>query len=188
MPKSARPLWYKILGHTNVTITACTAAFILYTRSAAAVYFGVGALGTTVLAKAVKRLLRIPRPPQEGRKKTSYGMPSTHSATAAFYATYLALACIYLPIHKRLPQNDALRYLTPVFFLPWAYVIAKSRIWMGRHTVAQVLVGLAMGSVLAVGWFRSWTSGFNEQGQMLEDLFEPYVAQLMTVRKYNSVL
>ena len=114
-------------------------------------------------------------------------MPSTHSATAAFYATYLSLACIYLPIHRRLPQNDAVRYLTPVFFLPWAYVIANSRIWMGRHTVAQVLVGLAMGSVLAVAWFHLWTSGFNQQGQVLEDWLEVYVSHIMT-GKYNGVL
>lgn len=59
----------------NFTVTALTACFILYTRSAGAVYFAIGAVFCSLSVKLVKRIIRQPRPPNlPGRQvKISYG-------------------------------------------------------------------------------------------------------------------
>jgi dolichyldiphosphatase len=93
-------------------------------------------------------------------------MPSTHSATITFFATYIAIASWYLPIHAMLP---AYARLVPVVTIPWAMTIVMSRIWLGYHTWPQVVVGCAYGGFLAVMWFVLWTRGrIQEVGHGIE--------------------
>ncbi|KZV77725.1 PAP2-domain-containing protein [Peniophora sp. CONT] len=161
----------RCLDHSNLTIIGATAAFLLYTRSAGVAYFAAGAVSCSLSVKVVKRLIRQERPDPIYRKvkKKSYGMPSTHSASIAYFATYIPLACAYLPLHPSLPQSLYIRTLPPVLIMPCASLIAVSRIWLGHHTWPQVAVGCAYG----VGWacliFKLWTSGLNEYGALVDD-------------------
>ncbi|KAE9396060.1 PAP2-domain-containing protein [Gymnopus androsaceus JB14] len=170
------PWWLKFLDKTNATVTALTAGFVLYTQSVGAAYFGAGATACLFSVKIVKKMVRQDRPLQrKGKKqKKTYGMPSTHSATMTYYATYILLASLYLPIHRTLPQSWITRIGPPLVVLPWATVIALSRIWLGHHTLAQVSVGCTFGFVFALSWFAMWTHGLNEQGLKLEHLWESY--------------
>lgn len=95
-------------------------------------------------------------------------MPSTHSATITFFATYIAFACLYLPIHPSLPTSPATRVLPILVSTPWAVTIIGSRIWLGHHTVPQVVAGCACGLILSPVWFSLWTHGLNEYGRALE--------------------
>ncbi|KAG8820352.1 hypothetical protein FRC19_008945 [Serendipita sp. 401] len=97
--------WLRFLNHSNRTVTLSTFAFVVGTRMLGSAYFGAGALLCVGLAKALKLVLRESRPVGTTYKVT-YGMPSTHSATISYYATFITLSCAYLPIH-------------PLFFHTW---------------------------------------------------------------------
>ncbi|KZT02493.1 PAP2-domain-containing protein [Laetiporus sulphureus 93-53] len=155
---------------TNSIVTTLTAGFLVYTRSAGVAYFATGAVICSMTVKAIKRLVRQPRPVKtiRGRRKKSYGMPSTHSATITFFAVYITLSCLYLPIHPSLPSRMITRVLPPLIVLPWATTIAVSRTWLGHHTWLQVGAGCACGLIFAPIWFNIWIRGGNEYGRMLE--------------------
>ncbi|KAJ7632601.1 PAP2-domain-containing protein [Roridomyces roridus] len=124
-----RPWWLSFLDHTNITVTGLTAVVVLFTRSAGVAYFSAGALACSLSVKVLKRAIRQPRPKKSTGKKT-YGMPSTHSATIAYYAAFISLACAYLPLHPTLPGGEALlRTGVRMLVIPWATLIALSRLW-----------------------------------------------------------
>lgn len=93
-------------------------------------------------------------------------MPSTHSATISYYATFISLACASL-----LPAGAAARVLLPVVVLPWATLIVLSRVWLGHHTWPQVAVGCTYGVAFAGAWFALWVGGLHEHGRKAEDIF-----------------
>lgn len=163
------------LDRTHGIVVGLTAAFLLYTRSAGVAYFAAGASTCSLTVKLIKRAIRQPRPPPSiaGRRvKASYGMPSTHSATITFFATYILLTCQHLPIHKTLPQNPVIvRLMPPLVTTPWALAIIMSRVWLGYHTWPQVAAGSAYGVGMTFVWFMLWTrAGLNEVGVYLEEV------------------
>jgi dolichyldiphosphatase len=106
----------------------------------------------------LKHLVKQARP--LGSCDCSYGMPSSHSATS-----YGFLAWIYLEVGFPLvgfervavargwanPQYRRVVYLvsSTVSFVP----VPFSRVYFLYHTVAQVLVGILVGVILALSWF-----------------------------------
>ncbi|KAF8077960.1 hypothetical protein FPV67DRAFT_1463604 [Lyophyllum atratum] len=130
----------------------------------------------TFTVKLLKIAIRQPRPSNlTSRQKTSYGMPSTHSATISYYATYIPLACLYLPLHESFPSTGGFRILPPLLFLPCAGAVVLSRIWLGHHTWPQVAAGVSYGIFFAVVWFRLWCAGFDSHGPMLEELVNGWI-------------
>ncbi|KAI0271363.1 hypothetical protein BC834DRAFT_859145 [Gloeopeniophorella convolvens] len=160
----------RLLDRTNLVVTALTASVVLYTRSAGVAYFSVGALACSLTVKVLKRVLRQERPVQitHRRQKQTYGMPSTHSATITYYGTYIPLACALLPSHPSLSQGPLLRQLVPLVVVPCSLTVAGSRIWLGHHTLPQVVVGCGYGFAFAWLWFSLWTHGLNEVGAVVE--------------------
>ncbi|PPR06671.1 hypothetical protein CVT26_001213 [Gymnopilus dilepis] len=73
-----RDLCFAFLDRTNITVITLTASFVLYTRSAGVAYFAGGATLCSLSVKAIKKLIRQPRPAHlPGRKaKISYGCGS----------------------------------------------------------------------------------------------------------------
>jgi len=165
-----RPWWLAFLDRTNLIVTSLTGCCLAYTRSAGVTYFIAGAVLCSITVKAVKRIFRQPRPVHLNptHQKITYGMPSTHSATITYYATYVPLACLYLPIHASLPQSTLTRVVPPLIVVPWASLISISRIWLGHHTWPQVTVGCSYGLAFACVWFIAWTHGLSEYGKTLE--------------------
>lgn len=117
-------------------------------------------------AKVLKKFIKQPRPPSKSGK-TTYGMPSTHSASIGFMATYLTLACIFLLPHRRLQRLlDMARvpaewsWLERAGFSTLAIGFASSVWWsrvrLGHHTPAQVAAGAALGSTVALYFFGFW--------------------------------
>ncbi|EKM61360.1 uncharacterized protein PHACADRAFT_82915 [Phanerochaete carnosa HHB-10118-sp] len=158
---------------TNVVVTGLTAAVILYTRSAGIAYFALGAVVCSRTVKAIKRFIRQPRPlhSSSDHRKKSYGMPSTHSAVITYYAAYTVLASAYLPIHPTVPETPWTRIVIPFVVVPWATTIALSRIWLGHHTVPQVLAGCVHGVLFTYMWYSIWLRGANDYGQYLEQTY-----------------
>lgn len=98
-------------------------------------------------------------------------MPSTHSAVIAYYAAYTLLASAYLPIHPTIPDTPWTRIVVPSVVVPWATAIAVSRIWLGHHTIPQVLVGCIHGVVFTYVWYSIWSQGADSYGRYLEETF-----------------
>ncbi|KAI1782825.1 PAP2-domain-containing protein [Ganoderma leucocontextum] len=171
------PWWLYVLDKTNTIVTSLTAAVVLYTRSAGVAYFAASAVLCSVTVKIIKRFVRQPRPVVtiRGKRKRTYGMPSTHSATITYFATYITLACAYLPIHPTFPSSPLTCLIPPLICVPLASTIAISRIWLGHHTVPQVAAGVAYGLFYTPLMFRLWTHGLNEYGPWAEDLVRTYI-------------
>ncbi|GAA6061391.1 hypothetical protein JCM10212_000651 [Sporobolomyces blumeae] len=94
-------LWLSTLQHTQFVVTSLTVFFILRIRTVHSVYFGAGTLVAAFTAKLLKKCIKQPRP--EGAKKyeRTYGMPSTHSSSIAFFGVYLSLISVLLPLNPR---------------------------------------------------------------------------------------
>ena len=142
--KSLHTLINVLISKTNLIVTSLTGCCLAYTRSAGVTYFVAGAVLCSITVKAVKRIFRQPRPVHLNptHQKITYGsvnmcfywssslnfsssrMPSTHSATITYYATYVPLACLYLPIHASLPQSTLTRVVPPLIVVPWASLIS----------------------------------------------------------------
>ncbi|KAF8323107.1 hypothetical protein DL93DRAFT_624934 [Clavulina sp. PMI_390] len=160
-----------------------TATGILYTRSAGVAYYGACSLACALSAKAVKVMLRVPRPltGHPGYRKTSYGMPSTHGSAVSFMATYIVLAASQLPLPRSLDWLTSteewwLRCLGPLIALVWAFTVTGSRLWLGHHDFLQVLAGIGFGTCFGVGSFMLWTvGGLQTYGPGLENEVERWL-------------
>ena len=106
----------------------------------------------------LKSVIRQARP--TGSCDCSHGMPSSHSATS-----YGFLVWIYLELgfplagldtisHARGWDNPQYRRLTYLAIATICFVpVPFSRVYFRYHSVSQVLVGILVGTVLALGWF-----------------------------------
>ncbi|PFH54369.1 hypothetical protein AMATHDRAFT_135772, partial [Amanita thiersii Skay4041] len=154
------------------------ACIIITTRSTAAAFAGLGAITCALSVKVIKKFIRQDRPVQvnhAGRKKVTYGMPSTHSAAMSYYATFIVLASWHLPLHRSLPTGPLMRIVPPVIAVPWATVVIMSRVWLGHHTWPQVIAGASYGVLFGSVWFTLWTNGLNQYGAELERLIEAFI-------------
>ena len=102
-------------------------------------------------------------------------MPSTHSAIITFYGAYITMACAWLPLHQSLPDSALFRPLMTLMAVLWAFIVPGSRIWLGHHTIAQVVVGCAHGFTFACLWFSLWTHGLSVLGEIVENHVRAYI-------------
>ncbi|SCV70605.1 BQ2448_3367 [Microbotryum intermedium] len=129
----------------------------------------------SLTAKILKRFIRQPRPDRALRYETTYGMPSTHSSSIAYFGTYLTLASLSLPFHSRISSlvplyphiikfdsgkvvsgENLIRLSLASLFVLSASSVCWSRIRLGHHTKAQVIVGASLGACVACAWFMLW--------------------------------
>lgn len=101
-------------------------------------------------------------------------MPSTHSSAVAFMATYIILACARLPLPASLSwlsteEESLARRIGPAVAVGWASLVTASRLYLGHHTVPQVLAGIGFGVLFGLGCFSLWTVyGLDGYGTLLE--------------------
>lgn len=109
-------------------------------------------------------------------------MPSTHSSVVAFMTTYIVLVCVgRVPLPRTLQdegsfstEDDAnIRRVGTVLSVGWAGLVMGSRVYLGHHTIAQVVGGVCFGSVFAAGcfWVYYGGGGVDVIGGMGEELF-----------------
>jgi len=139
----------------------------VWTRSIEVAYFSAGVVLCGISAKLVKNVIRQPRPHRAGKQKVTYGMPSTHSATIACYATYIPLTYLYplynSPAHFGIPS----RALWSLLIVPGAVLIAVSRVWLGYHTWKQVAAGTTFGVVFSSLWFTLWVNAMEKHAMLM---------------------
>ena len=79
-----------------------------------------------------------------GKKPTSYGMPSGHSHTAAFFSVYSILVINSHPISEGMKTSLAIILTALAFWIMYSRTIFKC------HTIQQVLMGGILGSIFGV--------------------------------------
>lgn len=127
---------------TKWCVAGCAAAAVLYRHDLASLLCVSGAIGNALLSKVLKRLLNEARP--SGARLKDPGMPSSHSQSLFFFASYLSCAAAHA-------TRPALR-VGAVALLPLAGFLAWQRVRAGLHTPAQVLVGGTIGCATGAGW------------------------------------
>jgi membrane-associated phospholipid phosphatase len=83
----------------------------------------------------------------DNRLSSSYGMPSGHAQTSAFFAVFLIL----MIINERSSKN--IKVLKIITILILTALIMSSRIYFGCHTIQQVTVGGIIGGLLGYLFF-----------------------------------
>ncbi|ROT43187.1 PAP2 superfamily protein [Sodiomyces alkalinus F11] len=141
------------------------------TREVEVALMFLGQLGCEAANFALKRLIKEERPRRIHGK--GYGMPSSHAQFVFFWALFLVLFLFirHKPPHD--PARDARyrsralsraeRVVGSVIAFTAAAAVGWSRVYLGYHTVRQVLVGCAAGVCCAVAWFAV-TSYIRDQG------------------------
>ncbi|KAJ2785713.1 Dolichyldiphosphatase 1 [Coemansia javaensis] len=129
-----------------IFLVVAETAVVLSRREAAGILLLAGQLLNEALNLALKLWIREDRPHQH--LGDGYGMPSSHAQFMGFFAVYMALyferQVAALAAHRRLVLAGA---------AVLAALVAASRVYLGYHTAAQVLAGVAAGVASGAAWY-----------------------------------
>lgn len=139
------------------------------------IYFTSCAIFTTLVAKVLKRIIKQPRPDSTTRK-TTYGMPSSHSSAISYFAVYLQ--CV---VSTR--AHSALT-IGAVCLLVFSLAVIWSRVQLGHHTQGQVIAGTLLGTSMAILFFSLWTHYVSYKLPSLLNQLE-FLEPLVSLINYN---
>jgi len=143
----SKPLAYITL--TPLVIIVALAGVIAARREIESLALAAGLLCNEILNQVLKRAIRQPRP--FGSGQTNYGMPSSHTQFCFFFAVYFML-WMRTRVSFAPPQGIWLKRLLTGWVFVCAVIISFSRVWLLEHSVAQVLVGAAVGTLFGYSW------------------------------------
>ncbi|CAN3353321.1 dolichyldiphosphatase [Diutina catenulata] len=128
-------------------------SWFLITREIEPVIVVGGHLGSEVVNKIVKHIIRQPRPDfhkdfGKGSYGSSYGMPSAHSQFAGFFAAYFL--CVVL---TKVPVSTLSKVVVSAGLLTVGFLVPFSRVYLMYHTWPQVAVGVMLGVALGLVYF-----------------------------------
>mmetsp|Transcript_22948 Transcript_22948/g.64484 ORF Transcript_22948/g.64484 Transcript_22948/m.64484 type:complete len:215 (+) Transcript_22948:75-719(+) len=151
-------LWGALMAHITLAplcIAVGLPAFFLARRELQTLYFVLGHGVNEVLNLLLKYSIREPRP--AGSPKYGFGMPSSHAQFMFFFATYFTLLLVTsnLSLGVALPRGLPLRAAAVWTIFLGAVVVSYTRIFLGVHTWAQVIVGAMVGAMTAVVWYAA---------------------------------
>lgn len=92
-------------------------------------------------------------------------MPSTHATSIAFYMGYILTSLLDCQPAPAFVRSRADRVLVGAGTAIWGGAILVSRVYLGYHTVPQVLVGAALGGTAGAGWRRAWRGVLRRRGE-----------------------
>ncbi|KAG6483398.1 lipid phosphate phosphatase gamma-like [Zingiber officinale] len=125
----------------------------IFRRELQGVFFAFGLLLSQVLNELTKSSIQQSRPSAMCAVLEvcdSHGWPSSHSQYMFFFASYFTLLCLLNGAGVSSPRSRHLLALLP---WPAAFLTLYSRVYLGYHTVAQVIAGATLGMVLGAAWF-----------------------------------
>lgn len=127
----------------------------------------LGILLNEVLAQLLKRHFKEPRPAtcEQVDFCDTHGMPSSHAQLAAFVATMMTLQYVrrreefrvFCKWNKRGASGraghaDAMTAALVVLAWPLAWIVGISRVYLGYHSVEQVVAGACVGCVFGAAY------------------------------------
>jgi dolichyldiphosphatase len=116
-------------------------------RQLASIQLGIGLIGNEVLNAVLKRWLAHPRPNHSQR--SDYGMPSSHAQFSGFFAMYMLLLLWW----RWRIGSFIKRFIYSTVVLVGSLLVCYSRIYLHYHTEEQVLVGILVGTVVAILYY-----------------------------------
>ena len=142
-----------LLALAPVFIIVSYATLLVSRRDVHVAYVLVGQLANKALNDALKAHFDEPRP--AGSDHAGPGYPSDHSQFMAFWACYASLfLVVHVPRVGRAGWRPALGAATALL----AAAVAASRVYLGYHSVDQVLAGLSFGAAFAACWFGAYAA------------------------------
>jgi dolichyldiphosphatase len=131
---------YRINKLTKWVVSATVLASLVARRfDTLTQWYIIGGVLTAIACRFLKFIINASRPDTSYRKDP--GMPSSHASTLAFLSMFP-----YLMMTSS--SSPGYAWLLPLSGAFLAYL----RVAQGYHTYPQVIVGWALGSVVAVGW------------------------------------
>ena len=129
-----------LVKNTRWAVVITAGVFLIYYQTREVFSCIAGAVVTASTAKIFKIIIKQPRPNQNSNTPSSilgiftdssdYGMPSSHTSSLAYFATYFTLL-------------GWAWYLIPIWV--FAIISASSRVYYKYHTVSQILAGFVLG-------------------------------------------
>ncbi|KAK9768360.1 hypothetical protein K7432_001087 [Basidiobolus ranarum] len=146
-----RRLFTTLFKETKFIVTFCIFSGIVYMRTLQSLYFVTGAVNCVFLAKFLQQVLRQPRPnlPAHAKYHSKYGMPSAHAQLMTFVTIYFNLSLL------EAEWSHMQWLLIPINVSYLSNLYARSN--TGRHTYAQILVGILAGLVFGGLWYTCWS-------------------------------
>ena len=152
MPGAIRSAQSAIGGSARVLVAGSCATALIIRRDVPTFLWLAGAIGNAALSKILKRLINEARP--EGARTADPGMPSSHSMSLFFLATFVALAVqSWCPGSSMLAAWHRPR-LEAILLVAYATFASSWRIGAGYHTADQVAVGSCLGALSGFIWQR----------------------------------
>lgn len=136
-----------ILALAPVFIVVSYATLLISRREAHLAYVLCGQLLNVGLNAVLKSVIGEPRPP--GADHDGNGMPSDHAQFMSFWACY---GVLFLAHHVPCLGRTGWRPVLATAMSALSLAVAFSRVYLGYHTIVQVLVGFGIGSSVACVW------------------------------------
>jgi membrane-associated phospholipid phosphatase len=176
------PLPLKLLALTSIWPLVALVYAFAKARHTPSLGSALGLLLTEIVARALKHLVRQPRPratatllglaaAPSGASSSSHGWPSSHSALAAAFAALETLEVLQHAARGGTsstgPVPTPLRAAELAAFWALAALTALSRVVLGYHSAAQAAAGFFLGVVVAAAWWRFAGDGSRLRRAML---------------------
>ncbi|RRT73496.1 hypothetical protein B296_00019478 [Ensete ventricosum] len=125
----------------------------IFRRELQGLCFTLGLIISQVINELIKSSIQQSRPSSMCAVLEvcdSHGWPSSHSQFMFFFSTYFSLLCLINGVGVSSPSSRRI-----IALLPWpsAFLTLYSRVYLGYHTVPQVLAGSTLGLLLGAGWY-----------------------------------
>ncbi|CAD5186571.1 unnamed protein product [Musa acuminata subsp. malaccensis] len=122
----------------------------IFRRELQGLCFALGLIISQVINELIKSSIQQSRPCAVLEVCDSHGWPSSHSQFIFFFSTYFSLPCLINGVGVSSPSSRRI-----IGLLPWpsAFLTLYSRVYLGYHTVPQVLAGSTLGLLLGAGWY-----------------------------------
>jgi dolichyldiphosphatase len=134
---------------TPIFLVVAYVTLALSRRDLTTLVLGVGQALNEVLNFGLKRIIREARPTEVHTYAPKYGMPSNHSQFMAFWAVYIMLWMWFRWSH----QGKLWKVMASIFASSLAGLVMYSRVYLGYHSILQVLVGCLVGGAVAILWY-----------------------------------
>ncbi|KAB5547611.1 hypothetical protein DKX38_011017 [Salix brachista] len=121
---------------------------ILWRHDAEAMWAVMGSIVNSILSVILKRIFNQERP--DSTLRSDPGMPSSHGQSIFFTVVFAILSVV-----EWLGANEFALILS-AFILVFGTYLTWLRVSQGLHTISQVAVGAAVGSIFSIFWFWSW--------------------------------
>eukprot|EP00053_Salpingoeca_punica_P023707 m.11208 g.11208 ORF g.11208 m.11208 type:complete len:152 (+) comp5537_c0_seq1:30-485(+) len=134
-------------------VSSTAFAVLFYRRDWPTFIFVAGSLLNAALGKTLKYVLKHERPiSTTAAAPKTHGMPSTHANSLFFFAVHLSLNTLACR-----DWQPASQWLIVGSLFSYASAVSLTRVYIEPvHTLAQVVAGVALGTVCAAGWYHFW--------------------------------